>query len=364
MQIKDRAFEAGSTFAEAAPWPRWVMAALYVIRPIVEIYETRGEQHLGPYQAYTLTHSTAVVGLLPRRAHAADKIRIGLPTKTWWPTVLAETAVREGLFARAGLDADIAVYRSGGEAFESLAAGASDLTPGLVPQVATGRRRGVNTRIVALAADANTGWRLLVRAGSPVRSVADLAGRKVGITAAGSSSDFLALWSRSNYKIDFVSVPLGGGGLVPNLLSGNVDAAVVYSPLSFQLLQAGQARELVNYATAIPPYLCVGWIATDAMIDGRKDLTRRALGALYGSVAHMRRDRDAAIAAIAALNGVSTPVAAQEYEETFLKLSEDGRFTLDEARLGTDLARVGGFQNLAPADEIVSTAFTPVVAGP
>jgi NitT/TauT family transport system substrate-binding protein len=53
-------------------------------------------------------------------------------------------------------------------------------------------------------------------------------------------------------------------------------------------------------------------------------------------------------------------VAAQEYEETFLKLSTDGRFTLDQTRVALDLARIGGFQNLASAEEIVTMEFTPV----
>ena len=52
----------------------------------------------------------------------------------------------------------------------------------------------------------------------------ELAGKKVGITSAGSGSDLLALWTQQDRKINFTRVPLGGGGLVPNLRSGNVDA--------------------------------------------------------------------------------------------------------------------------------------------
>jgi NitT/TauT family transport system substrate-binding protein len=310
--------------------------------------------------AFGLAAGAAGLALGARPAFAAEKIRIALATKTWWPSVIAEVAAKEGLFTRAGVDAELTVYRSGGEAFEALAAGATDMITGLVPQMATGRRRGVNTKIVALAADANTGWKLLVRTNSPIRSMADVAGKKVGITAAGSLSDFMALWSRTNYKIDFTSVPLGGGGLVPNLLSGNVDAAIVYSPLSFQMLQRGQAREIEDFAKTIPPHLAVGWATTDAIIDGRKDLLRASLRALYGAVAHMRSNRDAAIATIAEVNGIPATVAAQEYEETFLKLSTDGRFTLDQTRVALDLARIGGFQNLASAEEIVTMEFTPV----
>ena len=46
-----------------------------------------------------------------------------------------------------------------------------------------------------------------------------------------------------NRKMKFTSVPLGGGGLVPNLLSGNVDAVVLYSPLSFKMMQEKQGAQ-------------------------------------------------------------------------------------------------------------------------
>jgi tripartite-type tricarboxylate transporter receptor subunit TctC len=47
----------------------------------------------------------------------------------------------------------------------------------------------------------------------------------------------------------------GGGGLVPNLLAGNVDAAVVYSPLSFQISKSGEARTILDYSKEVPPNL-------------------------------------------------------------------------------------------------------------
>lgn len=291
---------------------------------------------------------------------ATQKIRVGLPTKTWWPTVLAETAVAQGLFAKAGLDPELTIYRSGGEAFEALAAGATDFTIGLVSQQGTGRKRGIMTKIVALGVEANTGWKLMVKPSSPIKSVADLAGKKVGITAAGSLSDFMALWTRSNAKVEFTSVPLGGGGLVPNLMSGNVDAAVVYSPLSFQMIQNGQGREILDYAKAIPPHLASGWATTDKIINERKDLLRGALQAMYGAVAYMQNNPAAAIKIIAEANSVAEAIAKQEYEETFLKLSKDGRFTLEQTKVAMELARIGGFDNLAPAEEIVTMDFTPV----
>lgn len=298
-----------------------------------------------------------------RPGAAATKIRVGLATKTWWPSVIAETAVQQKLFEKVGLEAELTVYRSGGEAFEALAAGACDLTIGLPAQMGAGRLRGVKTKIMALGSDSNPGWRLLVKDSSPIKSVAEIAGKKVGITTSGSLSDFMALWLRSDAKIDFTSVPLGGGGLVPNLLSGNVDAAIVYSPLSFQVLQAGQARALLDFATAIPPHLAGGWASTDELIASRKDDLAKALQAIYGAVGYMRANREAAIKIIAEVNGIPEPIAKQEYEETFLRLSTDGRFTPEQVKVAYELARIGGFDKLAPPEDIVTTAFIPVQSG-
>ena len=110
---------------------------------------------------------------------------------------------------------------------------------------AAGRTKGVMSKVVANAAMGSFGWQLMVLTKSPLE-VKDLNGKKVAITSAGSGSDLLALWTIQDKKINFTRVPVGGGGLVPNLLAGNVDAAVVYSPLSFQIAKSGEARTMAG----------------------------------------------------------------------------------------------------------------------
>ena len=166
---------------------------------------------------------------------AQETIRIGLPTKTYYPTIIAETALRQGLFAKEGIKAELTIYRSGSETFEAMAAGAADLQLNSAALVAAGRRKGVQTKAVAGAALGYYGWYLMVKADAKIAQIAELEGKKVGITAAGSGSDVLGRWTMQDRKVKFTAVPLGGGGLVPNLLSGNVDAVVLYSPLSFKV---------------------------------------------------------------------------------------------------------------------------------
>ena len=316
---------------------------------------------------HALASLAAITLLAMPAASTAETIRVGLPTKTYWPTTIAETAVRQKLFEKEGITAELTIYRSGAETFEGLAAGAADIILDPPSLVSAGRKKGVMSKIVANAAMGNFGWQLMV----PVKSaldVKDLNGKKVAITAAGSGSDLLALWTIQDRKIDFTRVPVGGGGLVPNLLAGNVDAAVVYSPLSYQILKSGEARTLIDYAAAVPSNPTGGWIVTDKFVAEKPQVVQKALNALYGAVAFMRANRDTTIKLIADLYEIPPDIAGLEYDNTIMKLETSGDMSAanikDAVQLSMDLARLGGLKDIMPTEDLYSTQFKPVPTRP
>jgi NitT/TauT family transport system substrate-binding protein len=300
-------------------------------------------------------------------ASAADTIRVGLPTKTYWPTTIAETAVRQKLFEKEGIQAELTIYRSGAETFEGMAAGAADIILDPPSLVSAGRKKGVMSRIVANAAMGNFGWQLMVPTKSTL-DVKDLNGKKVAITAAGSGSDLLALWTIQDKKIDFTRVPVGGGGLVPNLLAGNVEAAVVYSPLSFQISKSGEAKTILDYATAVPPNLTAGWIVLDKLADAKPQLVQKAVNALYGAVAFMRANRDVTVKLIAELYEMPPEIASLEYDNTIMKLETSGDMGAANVnaavQLSLDLAKLGGLKDIVPVEDVISAKFKPVPTKP
>jgi len=296
-------------------------------------------------------------------AAQAETIRVGLPTKTYWPTTIAETAVRQKLFEKEGISAELTIYRGGAETFEAMAAGAADIILDPPSLVSAGRKKGVLSKLVGNAAMGNFGWQLMVPAKSTL-DVKDLNGKKVGITSAGSGSDLLALWTIQDRKIDFTRVPVGGGGLVPNLLSGNIDAAVVYSPLSFQITKSGEAKAIIDYATSVPPNLTAGWIVPDKLAQEKPALVQKALNALYGAVAFMRANRDVTVKLIAELYEMPADIAALEYDNTIMKVETSGDMSAanvkDAVQLSLDLAKLGGLKDIVPTEDVISTQFKPV----
>jgi len=178
----------------------------------------------------------------------------------------------------------------------------------------------------------------------------------------------LALWTIANKKVDFTRVPVGGGGLVPNLLASNVDAAVVYSPLSFQISKSGEARTIIDFSKEVPPNLTAGWIALDKYAQEKPQIVQKTLNALYGALLFMRSNKDVSVKLISDLYEIPAEIATLEYENTIMKLETDGSMSgpniPEQMQLALDMAKSSGMKDLAPAAEIISTQFKPVPTKP
>jgi NitT/TauT family transport system substrate-binding protein len=298
----------------------------------------------------------------PVGTQAQETIRIGLPTKTYYPTIIAETALRQGLFAKEGIKAELTIYRSGSETFEAMAAGAADLQLNSAALIAAGRKKGVQTKAVAGAALGYYGWYLMVKTDSKISQISELEGKKVGITAAGSASDVLGRWTMQDRKVKFTAVPLGGGGLVPNMLSGNVDAVVLYSPLSFKVMQEKQGRSLIDYGAEVQPHLSGLWIAPDKFIAEKPQVVQKAVNALFGAVVFLqdKGNRAEAIKLIAEIDEIAPQVAEAELDGNLSKMSTTGEMKEDWLALALDLARLVGMTDLAPVAEIYASNFKVV----
>ena len=305
---------------------------------------------------------------MPRLAfgQARPTVRIGLPTKTYFPTIIAETAVRQKLFEKEGINPELTIYRGGAEGFEAIAAGAADLIYNSSSSVAAGLNKGVNVRCVANGGNGYYGWHLMVPPDSKIRQVSELEGKKVGITSAGSGSDILARWTIADRKVNFTRVPLGGGGLVPNLLSGNIEATVLYSPLTFQVIRNKEAQSILDFGAEVPPHSTGSWISTDKMIKERAEVLQKALNALYGGVVFLRQpeNRATAVKLIAEIDEIAPEIAEAELDNNIAKLSTDGEFKKEWMERALEMAKLIGMTDLAPVEQIYVTQFRPVPTKP
>ncbi|MFG2091792.1 ABC transporter substrate-binding protein [Spirillospora sp. NPDC048824] len=161
-----------------------------------------------------------------------DRVRLGIGSPSW-NAGYATLAVSEarGYFAQEGLDVDVQLFPSGTQVAQQVVSGQIDVGLMTPEPVAIGYAR--NTGLTYFA-QYWTRWiySLKVPDGSPITSVADLEGKRIGVTAVASSGATFARTALKMQGLDPESiklVPIGAGAEQLNAIkSGDVDALALW----------------------------------------------------------------------------------------------------------------------------------------
>lgn len=306
--------------------------------------------------AIALLASSMVLG---SGARADEVVRIG-GTSNYGPVLPVAAAQELKLFDKVGVKVQFTGFAGGAACMEALAANEVDIINYFPPGLLLAKRRGVKATIVGADSLTPTGWDVIVKKDSPLKTVKDLVGKKVGISATGSTTDFFAMWAANQAGGEINRIPVGGPGMVPNLLSGNVDAIVAYPPLSYKVLQAGTGRSLIDFGNAMPANVPDVWIASDAFIAKNPDAVRKSLVAMYSAVVYMQAHPEWSIPFIQKQASLPPDIAKQEYEDMIKGLSADGALKASWVDESLKLAKLAGTNDVPPAKEFFTTQFVPV----
>ena len=294
-------------------------------------------------------------------AHAQTSVKIGLAVPNYGPFAPVYAADELGYYKESGVAAEITAYRGGPAAQEALAAGAADIINFFPPGVALAVKKGIKEKVVGIGSAKPLGWHIVVMAASPFRSVADIAGKKVGITAKGATTDFYALWAANRAGVKIETVPVGAPALIPTLKSGQIDVAVLNSPLSFRLIVPGDGRSLVDLGKEMEPTLPDVWVATQSLIDGNPKAVEGTLRAIYRATAHVKKNRAYGIEYLRKFTGEKDDkVIELEYDVVLAGRPTSARIEPAWVEASLALAALGGITDLPPVPELFTDRFSAV----
>jgi NitT/TauT family transport system substrate-binding protein len=137
----------------------------------------------------------------------------------------------------------------------------------------------------------------LVKPDSPVKSFADLKGKKVGVSVPGSlTTAFGTLAAKKagldpKKDLDLVNVK---GDYTTSLLEGVVDAAWSSPPLSTQLIKQGKARVLLQTSDLEPKFITGVYVSSQKFIDSNRQIVKNWLAALNEAADLIKSDTKAA----------------------------------------------------------------------
>ncbi|HKV46217.1 MAG TPA: ABC transporter substrate-binding protein [bacterium] len=224
----------------------------------------------------------------------------GQPLYIYLPLTLAQQL---GYFKDAGIDIDIVDLAGGAKALESLLGGSASATRGFIDHTIEMQAQGKNIKMFVLY-DRYPGLVLAVtKAGQArgIKSIGDLKGAKIGVTAPGSSTQFFAEYLLAKYGIPVDQESYIGVGTATTAVAaarrGVVDALVNVDPTITILTQNGDAQVLTDTRTTLGtlgvfggPYAAGGLYASPNFIERNpktvEALTVASVKALHWIKAH------------------------------------------------------------------------------
>ncbi|MGY2051054.1 ABC transporter substrate-binding protein [Methylobacterium sp. JK268] len=196
----------------------------------------------------------AALGLAgPARADTV-KVRIGVggkPLLYYLPLTIAE---RKGFFTQEGIEAEINDFGGGARSLQALIGGSVDVVAGAYEHTIRMQAKGQDVRAVC-ELGRYPAIVIAVRkdlAGT-VKSAADLKGRKIGVTAPGSSTALAVQYAMIKAGLKATDAPLigvgGGAGAIAAVKKGEIEAISHLDPVIAKLETDGDIAVLIDTRT-------------------------------------------------------------------------------------------------------------------
>jgi NitT/TauT family transport system substrate-binding protein len=175
--------------------------------------------------------AAAAAGSFPRPAIAQSKT-VNF-TLSWLPTgqyAFVYMARQLGFWKNRGLEVDITRGYGSMAAVQGIATGKFDFGGAATGAVILGNARGLDLKIVGTQGY-DGGLCILVPANSPIKTPKDLAGKKIGVTAAGGDTPFLPAYCKlAGVDYDSISVvSLDSQIIEQSVINGLVDCMIAFA---------------------------------------------------------------------------------------------------------------------------------------
>ena len=234
----------------------------------------------------------------PAGAQAQPKISImvgGVEKIIYLPAMLTQ---RLGYFKEMGVDATVYNAGAGVEEEDEMLAGRIDGAVGFYDHSIDLQAKGKSVEAVIIL-DRVPGEALVVSERSKIKTLADLKGKRIGVTGLGSSTNFLASFlvtKGGGSSTEYTPLAVGAGNtLIAAMQQNRIDAAVTTEPTVSRLEKMGLAHVLVNMRTAAGTRGALGgtypavsiYMRTD-YVNSHKDAVQRTVAAFVKTLQYLQ----------------------------------------------------------------------------
>jgi ABC-type nitrate/sulfonate/bicarbonate transport system substrate-binding protein len=261
---------------------------------------------------------------------AATELTVGKAAPNADPIIPVNVGDKLGIFKKHGLDLKIVDLSGGAKMAQALAAGSIDIGDGAGTEMAL-VAKGVPMIAVCETAGPVPFLSVGVPFDSPLRTIDDLKGKKIGVSTTGSLTDWLTkeLVRRKKWApTDVTAVAIGNG--VTSIIAafrGNLVDADVSTTSLFLAMEENKIGRILAPVTQFSGNMAAGTIyASKKLIDSNPDAVRAFVAGWIETVDYMRAHKAETVKIESEVTGFPESVMSKEYDLTLGMFTKDCRF--------------------------------------
>jgi len=318
------------------------------------------------FRAFPLSLVVLAVAALSAPAGAAETLRVGKAVPFAWTFTPVEVAIETGQFAKQGLTLEPSAFGGDARLEQALAADGIDIGIGSGPGMAF-MAKGAPVKGVAAMCGIPTNIAVVVNYNSSIKSVDDLKGKRIGVTTAGSLTDWIGKrigvlkgWGPSG--IDIVAI----GGMEPAraaMKTNQIDGYISALESGYALEEAKEWRVLTTATPFVDRFITHVIFAREEVIEKRPQTIRAFLQAWFNTIAFVKANKAKTVEITAKVLNLSPAVIDRVYDEQVGIFSDDGVFDPKAvAALKQSFIEMGLLKEIPDDKVMFTTRFVPVQA--
>jgi NitT/TauT family transport system substrate-binding protein len=260
----------------------------------------------------------------------AETLRVGKAVPEAFSFVPLDIGIRKGIFAAHGIAIEASAFAGDARMQQAMASDSLDIALGSGPAMAF-IVKGSPIRGIAVLGNAPLLLTLVVRPDESVKTVAELKGRRVSVSTAGSLTYWLVSETsrQQGWGPDGIAItPMGATQpQIAALKRRDTDGMVTDISTALTLEKNGEAKILTRFGHLVKDFHIHVIFARDKLIAQKPEALRAFLKAWFESIAFMRANKPETVAIAMDVLGKDAEITARTYDELMPMFSDDGRFS-------------------------------------
>jgi NitT/TauT family transport system substrate-binding protein len=300
-------------------------------------------------------------------ASAAEKLRVGKAVAFAWTFTPLDVGIQMGIFAKHGIEVEASAFNGDAKLQQGLTSDSVDIGIGSGPGMAF-MVKGVPAKAVGVMAGVPRNMAVMVGYDSPIKTVDDLKGKKLGVTTVGSLTDWIGkrIGTQKGWgPAGITTVPVGGMPPARAAIKTNqIDGYIGALEIGISLEEAKEWRVITSAMPFVDHFITHVFFVREDVIAQRPQAVKAFLQGWQDTIAFMKANKVKTVEITSKVIQVAPSVIERAYDQQIGIFSDDLSFDPRAvAVLKESFIEMGLLKDIPEDKAMFTTQFLPVKAG-